>query len=168
MHDGQHEFKLGKSTLPNMLTFKACIVDYVCYSYDILSFDFKKAFEKILLSKVIQKLTNNVMKSSAIKWFSSFLLDRTLRCSREFSIGPKSLQCGGKFTSSPYTSPSCWIFQMTLNYCVTSPSTVKQQGRLKLIVCATDPVCLNTFIIREKCSATLWLAPKAVYIHLAW
>ena len=95
-----------------MLTVEAFIADYMLagHSYDITSFDFQKAFEKIPHAKVIQGPTNKRIKGSAMKWFSSFLLDRThqvrlensfiqcgtcnLWCSRRFSMGPKSLHCG--------------------------------------------------------------------------
>ena len=48
MPDGQHGFTSGKSTLTNLLKFEAFIGDYILagYSHDIISFDFRKAFEK--------------------------------------------------------------------------------------------------------------------------
>ena len=56
MHDVQHRFTSGKSALTSMLTFEAVVTVYmlVGHSYDIISIDFKKAFEKIHHTKVIQ------------------------------------------------------------------------------------------------------------------
>lgn len=69
MHDIQHGFFLSKSTLTNTLTLDTFIADYMIIGnfYDIINFDSKKAFEKLLHVKFMQKLTNKRERGCALK-----------------------------------------------------------------------------------------------------
>ena len=62
-----------------MLTFDAYIVNFqlLKHPYDIMSFDFKKAFEKVPHQKVISELAVKGITGQALEWFSSFLSERT-------------------------------------------------------------------------------------------
>ena len=54
----QHGFMRGKSTFTNLLSFDAHIVNYQLseYPFDVVTFDFKKAFEKVPYDKILQEL----------------------------------------------------------------------------------------------------------------
>ena len=62
-----------------MLTFDAYVANcqLLKLPYDIMSFDFKKAFEKVPLQKVIFELAVKGITGRALEWFSSFLSERT-------------------------------------------------------------------------------------------
>ena len=79
LYCGQHYFTPGKSTLTNMLTIDACIANCQLLKHpcDIMSFDFKKAFEKVPHQKVISELAVKGITGRSLEWFSSFLSART-------------------------------------------------------------------------------------------
>ena len=62
-----------------MLTFDAYIANcqLLKHPYDIMSFDFKKAFEKVPHQKGISELAVKEITGRALEWFSSFLSERT-------------------------------------------------------------------------------------------
>ena len=69
LHCGQHGFTPGKSTLTKMLTFDAYIPNcqLLTHPYDIMSFDFKKAFEKVPHQKVISELVVKGITGQALE-----------------------------------------------------------------------------------------------------
>ena len=79
LHDGQHDFTRGKSTLTNLLTFDSYVSDCVIagYSFDIIAFDSKKAFEKASHNNVVRALTSKSIGGRSLQWFASFLQRRT-------------------------------------------------------------------------------------------
>ena len=79
LHCGQHGFTPGKSTLTNMLIFDAYIANFqlLKHPYDIMSSDFKKAFEKVPHQKFISELAVKGIIGRALEWFSSFLSEGT-------------------------------------------------------------------------------------------
>jgi hypothetical protein len=89
LNKGQHGFTKGKSTLTNLLIFDKYIMDcqLAGHSYDVISFDFKKAFEKAPHSMVVQELKFVGVCGTALSWFFSYLTGRThqVRVENEYS-----------------------------------------------------------------------------------
>lgn len=79
IHQNQHGFTTGRSTVTNMLTCDAQIADIIDsgHSYDIICFDFMKAFDKASHICVTSALARIGVTGSAFGWFSSFLTGRT-------------------------------------------------------------------------------------------
>ena len=79
LHRSQHGFKPLLSTTTNLLAFEAFIADIrsAGHAYDILSFDFKKAFDKTPHDRVINAAAKLGICDSALGWLASFLADRT-------------------------------------------------------------------------------------------
>ena len=77
----QHGFVSGRSTLTNFLDSEAKICDIINsrHPYDILSFDFAKAFDKAPHHYVIEAATSFGICGKALEWLSSFLTCRTFR-----------------------------------------------------------------------------------------
>ena len=79
LHKSQHGFSAGRSTITNLLASDAYISQILSrnHSYDIITFDFRKAFEKVPHRFVIQMLSDLGVGGKSLNWFSSFLLDWT-------------------------------------------------------------------------------------------
>ena len=77
----QHGFTVGRSTLTNLLNCDAAIADIMLagHSYDLLLFEFMKAFDKVLHSEVHNAVSALGIGGRAIEWFDSFLANRTFR-----------------------------------------------------------------------------------------
>ena len=75
----QHGYTNGRSTLTNMLCFDAALADVSSrdHAYDIIAFDFKKAFDKAPHHHVLEALRKLGVCNTALKWFASFLSGRT-------------------------------------------------------------------------------------------
>ena len=75
----QHGFVPGRSTVTNLLSCDAAIADILSanHAYDIVTFDFKAAFDKAPHRHVIQALAQNGIKGSILSWYASFLTGRT-------------------------------------------------------------------------------------------
>ena len=69
----QHGFMPGRSTLSNLLSCDAVIADLVAggHCYDIISFDFLKAFDKAPHSHVIKELAALSIGGKTLGWFAS-------------------------------------------------------------------------------------------------
>ena len=74
----QHGFVLGKSTITNVLSSDAVIASTILkeHAYDIISFDFKSAFDKVPHRVVIEALAVSVVYRTALSWYGSFLSGR--------------------------------------------------------------------------------------------
>jgi Reverse transcriptase (RNA-dependent DNA polymerase)/Endonuclease-reverse transcriptase len=81
MHRSQHGFSAGRSTVTNVLTADNHIADAISagHPYDILTFDFKKAFDRAPHRSVITCLSNLGVAGSSLRWFASFLIEREQR-----------------------------------------------------------------------------------------
>jgi ribonuclease P/MRP protein subunit RPP40 len=77
----QHGFISGRSMLTNLLNCNATIAKIVSqhHPYDILSFDFAKAFDKAPHKLVISSLAQHGIEGKALDWLVSFLTGRTFR-----------------------------------------------------------------------------------------
>ena len=75
----QHGFICGKSTLTNLLSFDARIVNYQLseHPFDVVTFDFKKAFENVPHDKALQEFAVRCISGRELQWFASFLSERT-------------------------------------------------------------------------------------------
>jgi hypothetical protein len=75
----QHGFTAGRSTLTNLLASESVIANFasVRHPYDILSFDFEKAFDKAPHQRVIDAVAALGVGGSALSWLNSFLSSRT-------------------------------------------------------------------------------------------
>ena len=89
----QHGFIPGRSSLSNLLSCDAIIADLVADShcYDIISFDFLKAFDKVPHSHVIRELAALGIGGKTLGWFVSFLSYRTQQVKVANSL---SIKCG--------------------------------------------------------------------------
>ena len=85
LHAAQHGFINGRSTDTNMLACDAIIAEYIDagHPYDIIFFDFAKAFDKVPHARVITALCDVGICGTALSWFASFLSGRT----RQVKIG---------------------------------------------------------------------------------
>ena len=79
LYGSQHGYTNVRSTLTNMLCFDAALADVLSRenAYDIIAFDFKKAFDKALHRHVLEALRKLGVCGTALKWFASFLSGRT-------------------------------------------------------------------------------------------
>ena len=78
LHKSQYGFNAGRSTVTNLLASDAYISQILScdHSYNIISFDFRKAFEKVPHPFVIQMLSDLGVGGKSLNWFNSFLSDR--------------------------------------------------------------------------------------------
>ena len=81
LHGSQHGFVAGKSTLTNLLTTDRLIADAVAagHPYDIVSFDFRKAFDKAPHHRIIESAFRMGICGQALSWLSDFLSSRSQR-----------------------------------------------------------------------------------------
>jgi hypothetical protein len=81
LHQSQHGFTQGRSTLTNLLTTDAYIARLASakHPFDIISFDFTAAFDKAPHHKVIAALANHGVCGAALNWFTSFLSGRSMQ-----------------------------------------------------------------------------------------
>ena len=79
LHSAQHGFTNGRSTISNLLQFDAYISECIAakHPYDIVMFDFCKAFYKAPHQCVIDAAASFDLSSKAIEWMGSFLIGRT-------------------------------------------------------------------------------------------
>ena len=79
LHPAQHGFLAGRSTVTNMLTADLHIADAISagHPYDLLTFDFKKAFDRASHFAVISSLAKLGITGRTLNWFASFLSGRT-------------------------------------------------------------------------------------------
>ena len=75
----QYGFTAIESTLTNILSCDAIIAKAVsaAHAYDVISFNFKAAFDKAPHRFVIEALAGKVVRGLALCWYASFLSDRT-------------------------------------------------------------------------------------------
>ena len=75
----QHGFIPGSSTLTYLLVTDTYTGQIAAtgHAYDIISFDFAKAFDKAPLDAVINALSEYGICETPLKWFISFLTGRT-------------------------------------------------------------------------------------------
>ena len=87
----QHGFMPGKSTLSNLLSCDAVIADLVAggHCYDIISFDFLKAFDKAPYSHVFRELAALGISGKTLDWYVSFLSNRTQQVKVAISLSIK-------------------------------------------------------------------------------
>jgi hypothetical protein len=81
LHPAQHGFTSGRSTQTNLLSADACIAALVSanHAFDIIYFDFAKAFDKAPHHAVLRALSEHGVRGTALNWFASFLSGRTQR-----------------------------------------------------------------------------------------
>ena len=79
LSERQHGFTHGKSTVTNIIACDAAITDVMLagHAYDLLSFDFKAAFDKVPHRCVVEALAGIGVAGTALRWFDSFLSGRT-------------------------------------------------------------------------------------------
>ena len=79
LSQAQHGFITGRSTVTNMLTFDKYIGDCLIskHPYDVISFDFQKAFDKAPHQYIINAISQLRICGKALLWSTSFLAERT-------------------------------------------------------------------------------------------
>ena len=77
--DRQHGFTKNRSTVTNLLAADSILADWIndSVSYDILSFDFSRAFDSVPHDLLIEQLATYNLHSQSLKWFKSFLTSRS-------------------------------------------------------------------------------------------
>ena len=77
----QHGFTNGRSCLTNLLeTFESWIeVVDKGYSVDVIFLDFQEAFDKVLNTRLLQKLSAYGIEGKVLCWIADFLSDRKMR-----------------------------------------------------------------------------------------
>ena len=89
----QYGFVVSQSTLANPLECDANIAAIMTSKqvYDLIAFDFAKAFDKAPHASVIKAAANHSINNTALVWLISFLPDRTLcvRVSNHYSGNAK-------------------------------------------------------------------------------
>ena len=75
----QHGFRKGKSCQTNLLEFFFETYDYANdkIPYDVIYFDFEKAFDKVPHKRLINKLEANGITGKVSNWIENWLKDRT-------------------------------------------------------------------------------------------
>lgn len=79
LSSNQYGFRAGRSTVSNLLSFDSVIAEYINNneSFDIITFDFKRAFDKVPHIKLINVLTKLKLHKNSFNWISSFLSGRS-------------------------------------------------------------------------------------------
>jgi hypothetical protein len=79
INKAQHGFMTGKSTITNLLSCDAAIGEMLTsgHAFDIISLDFKAAFDKAPHRFVVEALADCGVSSRVLSWFASYLSDRT-------------------------------------------------------------------------------------------
>ena len=89
LYKHQHGFSRGRSTVTNTLACDATIADVMLagHAYDLLSFDFKAAFDKVPHRYVVEALAGTGIAGTALNWFNSFLSGRSqlVKVNKSFS-----------------------------------------------------------------------------------
>ena len=90
LYGSQHGFRAGRSTMTNLLDCEAKIAEIISdgHPYDIISFDFAKAFDKAPHDKVVNAIAALGIKGRALEWLSSFLAGRTFSVRVGDSLSP--------------------------------------------------------------------------------
>ena len=75
LHHVQHGFTAGQSKMISIQCFDAAVASIISrnYAYDIISVDFKKAFDKTQHHHVLRALSSLGICGAAYDWFVSFL-----------------------------------------------------------------------------------------------
>ena len=71
LHQSQYGFIHSRSTLTNLLSFDNRIADILSkgHPYDIITIDFKKAFDKASHTAIFQPLANAGIAGKTLAWF---------------------------------------------------------------------------------------------------
>ena len=79
MHQSQHGFIHGRSTLTSLLSFDNRIADILSkgHPHDIITIDFKKSFDKASHTAIFQTLANAGIADKTLAWFIRFFDKRT-------------------------------------------------------------------------------------------
>ena len=90
LYGSQHGFRAGRSTMTNLLDCEAKIAEIISdgHPYDIISFDFAKAFDKAPHDKVVNAIAALGIIGRALEWLSSFLAGRTFSVRVGDSLSP--------------------------------------------------------------------------------
>ena len=77
--EAQNGFVPGRPTITNLLSCDTAIADILCanHAYDIVSFDFKAAFDKASHRRINEALAQNGIKGTILSWYASFFTGRT-------------------------------------------------------------------------------------------
>jgi hypothetical protein len=94
LHPNQHGFLKSKSTATNLVTYLNYVTPSVCSQghFDSVHFDFSQACNNVPHAILLNKLNQNGLSSSYVKWFQSYLLNRSSfvrilrKCSSPFSV----------------------------------------------------------------------------------
>jgi hypothetical protein len=79
LHLNQHGFLKSKSTATNLVTYLNDVTSSVCSQgqFDSVYFDLSQAFGKVPHALSLNKLNQLGLSSSYVKWFQSYLLNRS-------------------------------------------------------------------------------------------
>jgi retron-type reverse transcriptase len=79
LHPNQHGFLNSKSTASNLVTYLNDVTPSVCSQgqFHSVYFDLSQAFDKVPHAVLLNKLSQFRLSSSYVKWFQSYLLNRS-------------------------------------------------------------------------------------------
>jgi hypothetical protein len=79
LHPNQHGFVKSKSTVTNLVTYLNDVLPSVCSQgqFDSVYFDLSQAFDKVPHILLLDKLNNFELSSFYVKWFQSYLSNRS-------------------------------------------------------------------------------------------
>ena len=108
--DSQHAYRLGRSTVTNLLATDKLTAEWVNNStpFDILLFDMSKAFDRIphyLITNLVHRLG---ISDSIVTWIQSFLTDRDQFVSLQSARSPVTLVTSGIIQGS-VLGPVLWV-----------------------------------------------------------
>jgi hypothetical protein len=85
LHATQHEFIVGRSTMTNLAQFDKHIADCLAsgHSFDIISFDFCKAFDNAPHQAVLNAAAEIGINGKALMWIANFLQ----HCTQQVKVG---------------------------------------------------------------------------------
>ena len=106
-----HGFSAGRPTLTNLLACDSSIANLVNArkSYDIITFDFQRTFDKVPHYLLIEALKEQQLHKTSLKWIASFLSGV-----KQFHVLPQSRQelckalCLGPYYSPSLSTPNCY------------------------------------------------------------
>ena len=108
--DSQHAYRLGRSTVTNLLATDKLIAEWVNNStpFDILLFDMPKAFDRVphyLITNLVHRLG---FSDSIVTWIQSFLTDRDQFVSLQSARSPVTPVTSGIIQGS-VLGPVLWV-----------------------------------------------------------
>jgi ribonuclease P/MRP protein subunit RPP40 len=105
----QFGFQRGRSTVANLLACDASLIRYLDEgkSFDIFSFDFQRAFDKVPHDLLLESLDSLGLHATTFAWFSSFFQGRTQQVIMN-GVASRTVEVTSGIVQGSVISPTCF------------------------------------------------------------